>query len=108
MPDGGRLFIRVRPEDLPDRRPGVAIEVEDTGIGIPPDILARVTEPFFTTKEEGKGTGLGLAICKRIVEQHGGLLAIESQTGIGTTIRITLPIRPEPGVERGRPGFAEA
>ena len=57
--------------------------------------MPRVTEPFFTTKEEGKGTGLGLAICKRIVDQHGGELVIESQLGAGTTIRITLPVRPE-------------
>ena len=48
------------------------IEVADTGVGIPPEHLARVIEPFFTTKEEGKGTGLGLAICRRIVQEHHG------------------------------------
>jgi signal transduction histidine kinase len=77
------------------------IEVADTGTGIPPDVLSRVTEAFFTTKEEGKGTGLGLSICKRIVEQHGGKLVIESQLGVGTTIRIALPVRPsEPAIAR--------
>ena len=52
-----------------------------------------MTEPFFTTKEEGKGTGLGLAICKRIVQEHGGTLAVESAVGRGTTVRIELPRR---------------
>jgi len=94
MPDGGRLAVRVRPGGLSDGRAGVMIDVADNGVGIPPDVLPRVTEPFFTTKEEGKGTGLGLAICKRIVDQHGGVLVIESQLGVGTTIQITLPIRP--------------
>jgi signal transduction histidine kinase len=99
MPDGGRLSVRVRLGELPDARPGIVIEVADTGTGIPPEILPRLTEPFFTTKEEGRGTGLGLTICKRIVDQHGGALMIESQVGIGTTIRITLPVRPsEPAI----------
>jgi signal transduction histidine kinase len=96
MPGGGRLTVRVRPGELPDGRAGVAIEVADTGTGIPPDVLPRVTEPFFTTKEEGKGTGLGLAICKRIVEQHGGTLAIESKPGVGTVVRVALPVCVEP------------
>ncbi len=50
-----------------------------------------MTEPFFTTKEEGKGTGLGLAICKRIVQEHGGTLTVDSAVGQGTTVRIELP-----------------
>ena len=102
MPEGGRLTVRVRPGELLDGRPGVVIEVADTGTGIPPDVLPRVTEAFFTTKEEGKGTGLGLAICKRIVDQHGGELVIESQLGVGTTISITVPVRPDyPVASRG-------
>jgi signal transduction histidine kinase len=52
-----------------------------------------VTDPFFTTKPEGKGTGLGLAICKRIVEQHQGTLRIDSHPGRATTVRVTLPVR---------------
>jgi PAS domain S-box-containing protein len=97
MPEGGRLTPRVRTGELP-AVPAVVIEVADTGGGIPADLLPRVLDPFFTTKEEGKGTGLGLAICKRIVEQHQGKLEIESEVGIGTTIRITLPTRSETNV----------
>ncbi|QEL20580.1 PAS domain-containing sensor histidine kinase [Limnoglobus roseus] len=98
MTAGGRLAPRVRTGLLPTGRPAVVVEVSDTGVGIPPDLLPRVCEPFFTTKEEGKGTGLGLAICRRIVQQHQGTLQVESQPGAGTTVRITLPVRPDTNV----------
>jgi signal transduction histidine kinase len=98
MPEGGRLTVRVRPAGLAGGRPAVAVEVADCGVGIPADLLPRVTEPFFTTKEEGKGTGLGLAICRRIVHQHQGSLEIESIVGDGTTVRVTLPVRPDTNV----------
>ncbi len=98
MPGGGRLAPRVRTGVLAPARPAVVVEVADTGTGIPPELLARVCEPFFTTKDEGKGTGLGLAICRRIVQQHHGTLEVESRPGRGTTIRITLPIRPDTNV----------
>jgi PAS domain S-box-containing protein len=98
MPGGGRLVPRVRTGALPGSIPAIVIEVTDTGGGIPADLLSRVFDPFFTTKEEGKGTGLGLAICKRIIEQHHGKLEIESTLGAGTTVRVTLPIRPETNV----------
>ena len=94
MPDGGRLSPRVRLGQLPGGQPAVVIDVVDTGVGIPPDLLPRVFEPFFTTKDEGKGTGLGLAICRRIIDQHQGTLEVESQPGVGTTVRLTLPVRP--------------
>jgi len=68
----------------------VALEVSDTGPGIPEPLLPRVFEPFFTTKEEG--TGLGLSIARRIVEEHGGSLAVYSKEGSGTTFRISLPV----------------
>jgi two-component system, LuxR family, sensor kinase FixL len=93
MPAGGGLTPRVRVGELPPARPAVVIEVADTGTGIRPEHLARVTDPFFTTKEEGKGTGLGLAICRRIVHEHNGRLEIESEVGKGTTVRVTLPVR---------------
>jgi signal transduction histidine kinase len=93
MPSGGRLIPRVRPGELPPARRAVVVEVEDTGVGIPPELLPKVTEPFFTTKEDGKGTGLGLAICRRIVQEHHGTLEIDSEVGKGTRVRITLPVR---------------
>ncbi len=93
MPKGGRLIPRVRLGELPDGRPAVVIEVSDTGSGIRPEHIARVTDPFFTTKEEGKGTGLGLAICRRIAHEHDGKLEIESEVDRGTTVRVVLPIR---------------
>ena len=83
---------------LPGGVPAVVIEVTDSGTGIPSELLPRVTEPFFTTKPEGKGTGLGLAICRRIVQQHHGTLEVESRLGEGTTIRITLPVRSDSNV----------
>jgi signal transduction histidine kinase len=103
MPAGGRLTARVRPAALPDARPAVAVEVADTGVGIPADHLPRVFEPFFTTKPEGKGTGLGLAICRRIVDQHNGALDVDSREGEGTTVRVTLPVRPDTNVAGLRP-----
>jgi signal transduction histidine kinase len=72
----------------------VFIEVADTGVGIAPEDLPKVTEPFFTTKPEGKGTGLGLPICRRVVQEHGGSLAIASAgPGQGAMVRVTLPIQ---------------
>jgi len=102
MPRGGRLVPRVRTGELQGAVPAIVIEIADTGGGIPADLLSRVFEPFFTTKEEGKGTGLGLAICKRIVDQHHGRLEIESTVGTGTTVRVTLPLRPETNVKNLR------
>jgi PAS domain S-box-containing protein len=92
MPIGGTLTIRLAPRCLKgETTPALTIEIGDTGIGIPLQDLPKVTEPFFTTKPEGKGTGLGLAICKRIVQEHRGNLEITSEAGKGTTVRITLP-----------------
>jgi signal transduction histidine kinase len=87
MPQGGTLTIRVGVAEQQ-----VVIEVADTGVGIAPEDLPQVMEPFFTTKPEGQGTGLGLAICRRIVQEHSGTLDIASDgPGKGTTVRITLP-----------------
>jgi len=96
MPDGGRLAIRAW-RDPPDTRgsDAVVIEIADTGAGIPAEALARVTEPFFTTRSEG--TGLGLAIAKRYVEQNGGRLELVSPPGAGTTVRVRIPAVHDPG-----------
>jgi two-component system, NtrC family, sensor kinase len=87
MPDGGTLTFRVF---VQPRR--VAIEIEDTGVGIPTEDMSKVFEPFFTTKEVGKGTGLGLAVCYGIITDHGGRLSVRSNVGKGTTFTIYLPI----------------
>jgi PAS domain S-box-containing protein len=75
----------------------VTIEFEDTGCGIPPELLGKIFEPFFTTKGEQRGTGLGLAICHSIVEEHGGQIEVESKVGRGSLFRITLPVSAEDG-----------
>jgi CheY-like chemotaxis protein len=69
----------------------VVVEISDTGPGMPPEVLDRLFTPFFTTKAAGVGTGLGLSICHRIVTAFGGSIGVKSQTGIGTTFRVSLP-----------------
>jgi len=71
--------------------PWCTIEVEDTGSGIPPDVLPKIFDPFFTTKGQGEGTGLGLSVSLGIVERHGGEIAVKSQVGHGTTFIVRLP-----------------
>jgi len=83
-----RLRISVQRSDAEH----VRIEVEDTGEGIPADVLPKVFDPFVTTKEEG--TGLGLSISYGIIREHGGTLTVESTVGTGTTFTIELPIEP--------------
>ncbi len=85
-PPGGTVTIETMKAD-----DGLAIEVRDTGDGIPADKLDRVFDVFFTMREGG--TGLGLPIARRIVEGHGGTLALASRPGAGTTARIVLPLR---------------
>ena len=84
MPEGGSLQIKAGTFDT-----HVILAVSDTGHGIACDDLERVFEPFFTTK--ARGTGLGLALCKKIVEEHGGTIRVESEMGKGTSIIIDLP-----------------
>ena len=91
MPQGGTLTLGVTPGQLEPGVPAVSITFTDTGIGIAPEDISRVMDPFFTTKEEGKGTGLGLAICRRIMQEHHGTIEVSSTVGQGTTIRLTLP-----------------
>ncbi len=92
MPDGGELAIRLR--DCEDDH--TCIEISDTGCGIPADLKLKVFEPFFSTKEEGKGTGLGLSVLYGIVQRHAGRVELESEEGMGTTVRILLPKVPDP------------
>ncbi|MGN6115995.1 MAG: cell cycle histidine kinase CckA, partial [Nitrobacter sp.] len=101
MPNGGKLAIRTA--NVPAAEVAtfaykgmpvadyVLVEVSDTGTGIPPDIVDKIFEPFFSTKEVGKGTGLGLSTVYGIVKQTGGFIYVDSRAGEGTTFRIFLP-----------------
>ena len=87
MPEGGKLTFRSTAQPK-----SVAIEIEDTGVGIPAEDMSKIFEPFFTTKEVGKGTGLGLAVCYGIITDHSGRLSVRSNVGRGTTFTILLPV----------------
>jgi two-component system, cell cycle sensor histidine kinase and response regulator CckA len=95
MPDGGELIV-----DLSTDGDHVVLSVRDTGVGMPPDVAARVFEPFFTTKSRSKGSGLGLSIVYGIVQRMQGELHVESDVGRGTTFSITLPIDRTGALER--------
>jgi two-component system, NtrC family, sensor kinase len=87
MPRGGWLSVTTRIEG------GRAIaEVADTGLGIPPEQLSRIYDPFFTTKAIGRGTGLGLSITYGIVREHGGQIQVDSAVGQGTRFTVELPL----------------
>jgi two-component system NtrC family sensor kinase len=83
----GIITVRTRVEQA-----SIILEVSDTGQGIPEDIRDRIFEPGFTTKGKGKGTGLGLSIARKIMEEHGGSIDFTTETGRGTTFRLTLPV----------------
>ncbi|MDY0871251.1 ATP-binding protein [Dongia rigui] len=124
MPEGGHLTIEVGNAVLDahyaDSNAEVAsgeyvrIAVTDDGIGIPPELLGRIMEPFFTTKEPGKGTGLGLSMAFGFAKQSGGHLKVYSEPGHGTTVNLYLPRAMSPGraatidsIERPAPKGAE-
>ncbi len=101
MPDGGLLSIRTLVAD------GRAIvEVRDNGVGMEPAVAERIFEPFFTTKEVGKGTGLGLAMVYGFVRRVGGTVAVESRPGVGTLLRLALPLAAAAGAEEATSGGA--
>jgi CheY-like chemotaxis protein len=94
MPEGGEISIRGLNRVVAEgqhRGDFVAIEVADSGVGIPADVLEKVFEPFFTTKPVGKGTGLGLSQVHGFAHQAGGFVEIASELGQGTKITIYLP-----------------
>jgi signal transduction histidine kinase len=93
MPYGGRISVRARMTEIAVAPVGsVAVEVVDTGSGIPSDLVERVFDRGFTTKGPGGGSGLGLAICREIVQAHGGRIELSSEPGRGTTVRISVPV----------------
>jgi CheY-like chemotaxis protein len=96
MAAGGTLTLTARNVQRPDGETGaerryVAISIADTGVGIPPELMSRVLEPFFTTKDVGKGSGLGLSQAYGFAQQSGGTLTISSDVGRGTTVSFLLP-----------------
>jgi hypothetical protein len=88
IPEGGRISIFTAFNEDDE---AVLIEIADTGIGIAPENVAKIYDPFFTTKGVGRGTGLGLAVSYGIVQEHSGHISVESTPGKGTTFRIALP-----------------
>ena len=83
--------VRIRTGHDPGQS-SVFVEVADDGIGMPPDVLQRIKDPFFTTKRDAGGTGLGLAITDRIVRDHDGSMSYTSQPGSGTTVKVSFPV----------------
>ncbi|KQO87586.1 hybrid sensor histidine kinase/response regulator [Methylorubrum extorquens] len=118
MPEGGSVTVRtenllIEDEDTALYKtvpPGayVVISVTDTGTGMPSEILARVMEPFFTTKGEGKGTGLGLAMVYGFAKQSGGSVKIYSEVGHGTTVRLLFPASDQKAEEEQKPTIRAA
>ncbi len=112
MPEGGQITLRTR--NVPHREAAgftyrgmpaadyVLIEIEDTGTGIEEDVLEKIFEPFFSTKELGKGTGLGLSMVYGIIKQTGGFVYADTEVGKGTNFRIFLP-RHIPSAEESKP-----
>lgn len=87
IPDGGRIVVSTSAAD----DGSIVAEISDSGIGIAPENVAKIYDPFYTTKGVGQGTGLGLAVTYGIVQEHAGHISVDSKPGHGTTFRITLP-----------------
>jgi two-component system NtrC family sensor kinase len=97
LPQGGNLWLTTR---FSVEESQVRTVVRDDGSGIAPEILARIFEPFLTTKETGRGVGLGLAISHSILERHNGNIEVQSEVGQGTTFTVTLPAVTEGGTRK--------
>lgn len=102
MPEGGRIEIGMcaglgHPEDLDGAVPKMRFCVRDTGVGIPPEVLPKVFDPFYTTRADG--SGLGLAVVKKIALQHGADIRVESKPGQGTCFELIWPIAPGEDIE---------
>jgi signal transduction histidine kinase len=88
MPEGGKIVVTIGEDNSTDQ-PGVTVDIEDTGAGIPAELREQVFNPFFTTKKEG--VGLGLSIVSKIVDDHRGWIRVVSGPGTGACFRVFLP-----------------
>ncbi len=102
MPQGGTVIVRTRRvgsglcPNVDSDGELVQIVFADSGVGIPPENIGKIFDPFFTSKDVGQGTGLGLSVSYGIIEGHGGHISVESTPGIGTIFTVTLPIGGSP------------
>jgi len=118
MAQGGELTITAtnrvidaaEAATIPNGQAGnfLAVEVKDTGDGIPPEVIARIWEPFFTTKGVDKGTGLGLSTVRGIVQQHGGFVTVRTHLHRGTTFTVFLPAGSDPLLSKTEPEHVKA
>jgi signal transduction histidine kinase len=92
MPRGGTLAVSTDRERLGDQD-YLAVKIKDSGQGIPKENREKIFEPFFTTKLLMKGTGLGLSIAKKVAEDHGGFIHVDSEIGAGTTFGLYFPLK---------------
>jgi len=98
MPRGGNLWLSTKILESQE----LQMQVRDDGMGIPPEILPQIFEPFLTTKESSHGVGLGLAISRSIMDRHNGHIEVQSEAAKGTTFTLTLPLQAEPAVAAAR------
>ena len=99
MPDGGRLDVATRLRADTDSEGRIELEVSDSGVGIPEEVLPHLFEPFYTTKHDKKGVGLGLSVVHGIIQRHSGRIDVHTKVGQGTTFVFSLPERSELEIE---------
>lgn len=92
IPEGSPTTNRISVSVQPVGAGRVAVEIRDTGCGIPPEVLPRIFDPYFTTKPPGQGTGLGLSICHRLIGAIGGSITVDSAPSAGSCFRVALPL----------------
>jgi two-component system NtrC family sensor kinase len=93
----GERILSIQTKPLPEKD-SVTLSFADTGVGIPKENLSKLFEPFFSTKKKGKGVGLGLSVVYGIIQEHGGVIQVQSEEGRGTTFTIELPLKANPKV----------